>query len=86
MAEWKLYAKEMPKNEQEVLVTLKAGTTFEGEIFIHNSVHVATFVNDQGETYDGIIYPHFVPHSWSEEIWSGEVIAWMPIPEPYQDK
>ena len=80
---WIELTDKLPESEDIVLVTVKDGTPNNGAELIGTQVHEAWFVNDSNVSDDWL--PYFVlmdDHAGNKL--RKEVIAWMPMPEPYR--
>lgn len=54
---------------------------------VHRSILIATSQGYVAEgEYDGMYDDHhkWIQYRWSATLWDDEVIAWMPLPEPYK--
>lgn len=54
---------------------------------VHRSILIATSQGYVAEgEYDGMYNDHhkWIQYRWSATLWDGEVIAYMPLPEPYK--
>lgn len=84
MNEWIDVLDELPKGETIVLVTLREGTDIygDGRKIDENQVRMAMFF-DKPEV-SGKWFPFFCVLENENKEFTDEVIAWMPLPEPYQ--
>ena len=80
MSNWILPKDKLPENEQEVLITLEEGTEHMGSICSERVVNQAVFYNDPIEAW----YPFF--RDWNDDMFITEVVAWMPVPEPFTEE
>lgn len=74
----------MPEEGQEVLITVEGGTRAFGSIFVYRSVMQAQFHNDP--SFSGKYYPLFSLYDLECTELTKEVVAWMPMPEPYREE
>lgn len=82
MNDWIKCTDKLPKNEQEVLITLKGEALCRGGYDTDNKVVEAMFVNNP--FFDGSWYPFFSVWGDDENRHHIEdVLAWMPLPKPY---
>ena len=84
MNEWIDVLEKLPKSEEIVLVTLREGTDIYGDggKTSENRVNIAMFY-DKPE-HSGKWFPFFCVLENQNKEFTDEVIAWMPLPEPYQ--
>ena len=79
MSNWISIYEKLPENGQEVLVTVKAGVETEAGISTCEHIYVADYQeNDEP-------FPYFGIHGFGDPIFRTEVLAWMPLPEPYKE-
>lgn len=84
MSGWINLRDKMPESESEVLVTLKDGSNVGGCSLIGNQVFKAMFIDD--DAVDEAWAPFFwVCGENSDRKFRDEIIAWMPLPEPYEE-
>lgn len=80
MFEWIKTEDKRPEDEQLVLVTVKKGTYVLGQLS-RNAVYEAIFY-ENGEQW----CPYFQIVDCSDQTkLTGEVIAWAPLPEPFEE-
>lgn len=85
MMKWIDPIERLPKSEEYVLITIKAGTlTSTGECGDNETIP-AFFVDDSkyNSLVDGLWYPHFYEYGTSHIFNNRDIIAWMPFPAPY---
>lgn len=86
MSDWIKCKDKLPESESFVLVTIEDGSEVpEGEC-VGRQVYEALFTDDKN--VDELWYPHFIPvdENVNHEInWTKEVIAWMPLPKPFEE-
>lgn len=76
MNEWILVSEKLPEEGQQVLCTHLSG--------LLPGRHVVVHYFQEGEfVYNWDFDTDFNSPTWGQDYW-GEVIAWMPFPEPYQ--
>ena len=76
---WVPCSERLPEDGQVVLITVKAGTALDIGISDEDTVMEAYYYADE------YTYPCFVPSIGVEHL-REEVLAWMPLPEPYQEE
>lgn len=83
--EWIHVSEKMPKDNQDVLITIKKGTATPDSFFARDSVDLAIFC-DVNSMVDGLPYQHFyVPDAKAYKLPIDNVSAWMPLPDPYKE-
>lgn len=84
MSNWIKLTEKLPKSDDMVLITIKAGAhTSTGQTTADETIP-AYFVDDsQGTLIDGLWYPHFYEWGTTYIFKNCDVVAWMPLPEPY---
>ena len=81
--EWIKPIDKLPKEGEEVLITVADGTRAFGSI-LSKEVCQAQFHNDP--TFSGKYYPIFSLYDSEGTELTGEVVAWMPMPQPYDEE
>lgn len=82
MSNWIKPKDKLPENEQEVLITVEECTELGGGIGTQRAVWQAVFYNDPLENW----YPFFRTWIDDEKELTEDVVAWMPLPEPYTEE
>lgn len=84
---WIYPVDKLPENGMDVLVTIKPNSDVDHHQATTTGyeVYPAEYVDNNGMEIDDEWYPHFL--SWDGgDIWTKEVVAWMPFPEPCEEE
>ena len=84
MNNWIELNDKLPEHEETVLITLKDGTRLDGGTLIGNQVSIAVFYNDVEDS--GRWYPFFSVWEDPKAELTQEVLAWMPLPKPFNEE
>lgn len=81
---WITLDKKLPEDQTFVLVTLRDGAVDPaGEIY-GNDVTLAWFVDNTSDVrVDNVWHPHFYYGHDDFILENNDILAWMPLPEPY---
>ncbi len=83
--EWIDITEKRPNSEDRVLITIKAGALDDLDSMpLENETTIAWYVDNPD--VDGRWYPTFYFVNCEGEFMTKDIIAWMPLPEPYGGK
>ena len=81
---WIKIENKLPEDNEDCLITVKAGTDVGGYGNLENAVYSAIYCAPLGQM-DCLPYNHFLPLDYEDVIIKiDDVLAWMPYPQPYQ--